>query len=406
MSQPREESSSKYAQWGKEQLVERVLELEQEMRSHAVKVPRAGKAKKQRPLDFSKHNKRFIALRFAYLGWNYNGLAIQKTPTPLPTVEGTLIDAMNKCKLIPSTDPSDFKFSRCGRTDRGVSAMNQVVSLMVRSNLTPEEQMDPTNDNREIDYINILNSLLPDDVKIHAVCLRPPDGFDARFSCVSRHYKYLFHRGDLDIEAMQTAAGYYLGEHDFRNFCKLDGSKQITNFKRSMLVSQILELNDGLCCFDLEGSAFLWHQVRNMVAVLFLVGQRLEKPEIVKELVDVDNYPTKPLFEMGADFPLVLYDCKFEGLEWKHAYENTKAEKTCTVVYSNWLENNIKSQVSRFMMDLFPEPNMEHMKPKVKINTGDGVGKVVGEYVPLAKRERHDSYEEVNDRWLKKQKNK
>lgn len=89
--------------------------------------------------------------------------------------------------------PQDYNFSRCGRTDKGVSAMNQVISLHVRSNLTREEQQDEENDGREIDYVHILNQLLPDDIRISAVCLRPPTNFDARFSCQYRHYRYLFH---------------------------------------------------------------------------------------------------------------------------------------------------------------------------------------------------------------------
>jgi tRNA pseudouridine38/39 synthase len=390
--------ASKYIDWSREALVERISQLEQQLGKHA---PKFQKEKPQRSLDFSKYSTRFIALKFSYLGWNYNGLAIQKEQTPLPTVEGTVLEAMAKCRLIPSISLQEIQFSRCGRTDRGVSAMNQVISLRVRSNLTPEEQQDPSNDPRELDYLNILNSLLPSDVKMHSLCLRPPEGFDARFSCISRHYKYIFHGADLDIEAMNIAAGYYEGEHDFRNFCKLDGSKQITNFKRTILKSQILEIEPGFYCFDLEGSAFLWHQVRNMIAVLFLVGQKLESAEIIKDLINVEKYPQKPVFDMAADFPLVLYDCKFPEMEWMSPQPTAKHNRTTTTVYSNWLETKIRSHVCTFMMDSFPKVENEN---STRINLGNGKGKVLGHYVPIEKRERQESYEIVNDRWAKKQK--
>lgn len=145
-----------YANWSKEQLIRRITELENANKPHSEKfqhiednkkrkisqeeVTRSKAKKAPKKFDFSKHNTRFIALRFAYLGWNYNGLAVQKEFTPLPTVEGTILEAMNKCKLVPSMVLQDYKFSRCGRTDKGVSAMNQVISLEVRSNLTDEEQ--------------------------------------------------------------------------------------------------------------------------------------------------------------------------------------------------------------------------------------------------------------------------
>jgi tRNA pseudouridine38/39 synthase len=394
---------TKYANLSKEQLVSRIVELEKQVHQHQASTrSRDGyeKNKSKKPFDFSKYHTRFIALRFSYMGWNYNGLAVQKGETPLPTVEGVLIEALNKCRLVPSANPSDFKFSRCGRTDKGVSALNQVISLKVRSNLTKEEQEDPVNDDREIDYVNVLNHLLPDDIKIHSIALRPPKGFDARFSCKARHYKYLFHKKELDLELMKKAAEYYKGEHDFRNFCKIDGSKQIVNYNRTVMEAQILKLDDDFYCFDLKGTAFLWHQVRNMIGVLFLIGQGLEKPEIVKDLLNIDLYSTKPVYEMGSDLPLILYDCSFEGVEWTTARQNFKKDKTHRIAYSNWVENHIRTRISSFMFDLFPD----HEKDRVRINLGDGVGKVVGEYVPLAKRERMESFEVVNERYAKRQK--
>lgn len=394
---------SKYADFTKEALIQRIAQLETALTEQGARAPKFHREKAQRPLDFSKYATRHIALRFSYLGWNYNGLAVQKEPTPLPTVEGVVLAAMAKCRLIPSLVPQEFQFSRCGRTDKGVSAMNQVISLRVRSSLTKEEQADPANDHREIDYLNILNCLLPEDVKMHSICLRPPEGFDSRFSCISRHYKYLFHGADLDIDAMDEAAHLFLGEHDFRNFCKLDGSKQISNFKRTMLKSRIEPLGNGFYCFDLEGTAFLWHQVRNMASILFLVGQGLEKPKVVPELMDIEKYPTKPVFTMAADFPLVLYDCTFPEMEWIGAQHNSKYTQTATTVNSNWIEAQARAQISSFMIMLFP---FHTNSDATRINLGNGKGKVVGSYVPIENRERHEFYEVINERWAKKQRTK
>lgn len=393
-----------YSQWSKEELVAKVLELERQV----VKPKEPKKLKRQNPFDFSKYNTRFIALKFSYLGWNYNGLAIQKEPTPLPTVEGTILEAMNKCKLVPSMNPNDFKFSRCGRTDKGVSALNQVISLNVRSNLSPEEQIDPINDPKEIDYLNILNNILPADIKIHAVSLRPPKNFDARFSCNSRHYKYIFHKRGLNLESMSQAAQLYEHTHDFRNFCKLDGSKQITNYERTIIRSQIIPINDEFMCFDLEGSAFLWHQVRNMIAILFLVGQELESPQVVLDLMDINKTPTRPLFDMGSDIPLILYDCKFPPIEWKQPPVCVKAEKTVTSTYSTWVQTQIKSQVARYMYELFHDnldvDEFDKEMKRTRVNLGDGKGKISADYIPLSKRERQEGYEVINERWTKKRK--
>lgn len=400
-----------YANWDKEQLIERILELENSNKlvTHNVTKPahsskKVRKGKKEKKFDFSKYNTRFIALRFAYLGWNYNGLAIQKERTPLPTVEGTILEAMNKCKLVPSMVPQEYKFSRCGRTDKGVSAMNQVISLRVRSNLTDEEQLDPANDAREIQYINILNQLLPDDIRISAVCLRPPKEFDARFSCEYRHYKYLFHKEGLDLDRMQKAAKMYEGEHDFRNFCKLDGSKQITNYFRTIRSANIKHVYNDFYCFDLIGSAFLWHQVRCMTAILFLIGQGLEEPELIKTMLDISKTPQKPIYEMANDIPLLLYDCKFPDMEWLEAnLDDYKSVKYGKAVSSLALDYHLKSTVVEIFKNSLPKTETD-LSGKVRINLGDGKGKVITNYEKVMDREVMAPVEEVNKKYVQRKK--
>lgn len=412
---------SAYKNWTREQLIERLLQLENtsengsdakgnnsdtvaEVKKRsadaAVEAERrknVKKPRKSREFDFSKYNTRFVAFKFAYLGWNYNGLAIQKDATPLPTVEGTILDTMNKCKLVPSMVPQEYKFSRCGRTDRGVSAMNQVISLRVRSNLTAEEQLDPSYDDKEIQYVNILNQILPEDIRVSAVCLRPPKGFDARFSCKSRHYKYLFSSEGLDLERMQLAAKHYEGEHDFRNFCKLDGSKQITNYKRTIKSSNIMHVSEDMYCFDLVGSAFLWHQVRCMVANLFLVGQGLEDPNLIKEMLDIEKMPRKPIYEMASDIPLILYECEFSPMEWIVPDQTTdKASRSSSVVNSVELNYRLKASVAKIFKDNLPRATI---KNKTVINVGDGIGKVVNVYQKMSDRNLMDSFETVNAKY-------
>lgn len=407
-----------YSKWTREELIQKVVELENDKKRNleeggeeaqaAAKKTNPSKTgakkrrKKDKPFDFSKYHTRFVALRFAYLGWNYNGLAIQKEPTPLPTVEGTVLEAMLKCKLVPSMVPQDYNFSRCGRTDKGVSAMNQVISLKLRSNLTDEEQMDKENDSREIDYVQILNQVLPDDIRISAVCLRPPKNFDARFSCQYRHYRYLFHKDGLDINKMQRAAKKYEGEHDFRNFCKLDGSKQITNFKRCIKRSTILQLDSNIYCLDLIGSAFLWHQVRCMMANLFLVGQGLEEESIIEDLMNIEKVKQKPIYDMASDVPLILFDCKFPDMEWLAVDSKSfRALQSGRRVYSLAIDYNMKFAVADIMKDTLKVED-DSLDEKTRINLGDGKGKVVTVYEKMLERNVMDSVDSVNQKFRAK----
>eukprot|EP00960_Hanusia_phi_P015938 470113-Hanusia_phi.AAC.2 len=89
------------------------------------------KERSARKFDFSKHASRHIALEISYLGWDFKGFASQEDTNE--TIEGQLFAALTKACLIPSRAASSY--SRCARTDKGVSAVGQVVALRVRSKL-------------------------------------------------------------------------------------------------------------------------------------------------------------------------------------------------------------------------------------------------------------------------------
>jgi tRNA pseudouridine38/39 synthase len=69
-----------------------------------------------REFDWSKHGSRRIALRFAYNGAEYSGLASASATDTVRTVESEIFDALIKSRLIPDRLVTDF--SRCGRTDK------------------------------------------------------------------------------------------------------------------------------------------------------------------------------------------------------------------------------------------------------------------------------------------------
>lgn len=465
----RMEASERYGDWSREQLIARIAALENSLPGSPASAAQSGEAstssstatpsaatsalrktvstapnangskralkKPVRPFNFSAHTTRKIALRFCYDGAGYGGLAAQASGTPLPTVEGVLWEALCAARLVdPEKGMEDAGFSRCGRTDRGVSGAGQVVSLWVRSSkraaqprgheqaaesssedqTSPAPAAGPSAEPEELPYVSTLNRLLPTSIRILAWS-PVQDDFSARFNCRYRHYKYFFPIGAppslfpgpsssaspprLDIEAMRDAASRLKGEHDFRNLCKLDASKQIENFRRRIDAVSIDRVEDGwptrgdgsastqdlpdvvptsgaepMYVLNLRGSAFLWHQVRHIMAVLFLVGARLESPQLVDELLNVQEgalaadkarageqgqgtkwwhatsaeelegaeasvepssstasgvredglestlerlrvYDTKPVYEMAHDRPLVLWDCGFDDID-------------------------------------------------------------------------------------------
>jgi tRNA pseudouridine38/39 synthase len=297
----------------------------------------------QNRFDFSKARWRRIALKICYIGKEYFGVAIQKS-TPL-TVQQKILEAMETCCLIPTLevrqkmqdippeDPGRFQldWTLCGRTDRGVNAFGNVVIVNVRTKLSEDELKTGAED---YDFCRLINNNLPKDIRVvgwapandlvtdvRSDQVRP---INARFDCSSRLYKYLIFRDDLDLDAMRMAASFLVGEHDFRNFCKVDLSST-SNFVRKILRVSIEPFearkedgsSDSLYVIVVHGYAFLYHQIRCIVSLLLLVGRGLENPEIVKELLDIGRNPRKPEYEMADELPLILWDCEFPQLEFE-----------------------------------------------------------------------------------------
>lgn len=187
-------------------------------------------------MDFSRYSQRKVALEVMYIGGGYQGFARQDTTDR--TIEAVMFDAMRRTRLIPSDQEiSTLSYSRCGRTDKGVSALGQVIALTLRSGGKAGEPTLP--EEQEIDYPKVLNRSLPPDIRVLGWTTAGPE-FDARFSANSRSYKYFIvqhtplvggGRPSLDIEKMREAARHFEGLHDFRNFCKQD-VLAVKTFKR------------------------------------------------------------------------------------------------------------------------------------------------------------------------------
>ncbi|NWH68432.1 PUS3 synthase, partial [Geococcyx californianus] len=372
-----------------EQLLRRVQQLEEEVKQLQEKLqedkegagrreaPSApGKAKKgqQRPFDFSAYGRRHVALKIAYLGWGYQGFASQENTSN--TIEEKLFEALKKTRLVDNRQTSNYH--RCGRTDKGVSAFGQVISLDLRSNLSEGKKLnghegtsEGKSESEELRYTHILNRVLPPDIRVLAWAPVEPD-FSARFSCLKRTYRYFFPCADMDVALMHAAAQRYVGTHDFRNLCKMDVANGVVNFQRTILSASVTWVEAGgetglqdpfrLCQFEVTGQAFLYHQVRCMMAILFLIGQRMESPEIINELLDVEKNPQKPQYSMAVEFPLVLHDCEFENLQW--LYDREVQEFNVRHLQQLWANHAVKTQVLRNMLQGLDEAPMSAGRSK------------------------------------------
>ncbi len=212
-----------------------------------------------------------LKLTLEYDGSGFRGWAAQPG---LRTVEGELRAAV--AALFPSLE----HFAVAGRTDTGVHALAQVVSIEVAGGPPPER------------VAAALNTALPDDLAVVSAEEAAPD-FHARHSARARSYRYRLWRRcqpspfelqrswwyprPLDEEALAASADLLLGEHDFRAFTPTETEHQV--FVRTVEAATWHERGDALE-FEITAASYLRHMVRT------LVGTMLERrPEELSELL-------------------------------------------------------------------------------------------------------------------------
>lgn len=128
----------------------------------------------------AKYPKKRVAILFGYNGEKYHGLQFSKD---VPTVEQELVNALAKVGLVlesNSTDPFKMSMNRCARTDKGVHAVRQVVSLKI---------MFPPN-LKVNDMPAFINTALPEHVRVWSV-VKTVGSFDSKTQCTSRRYEYI-----------------------------------------------------------------------------------------------------------------------------------------------------------------------------------------------------------------------
>ena len=172
-----------------------------------------------------------------------------------------------------------------GRTDAGVHGLMQVVHF------------DTELQREDFSWVRGTNTFLPPDIAVQWA--RPvPDGFHARNSARARRYSYVLLESPvrpsveagrvgwvfrpLDADAMREAAGYLVGEHDFTSFrassCQASGPiKKLEPVRISR--------RGAYWRFDFQANAFLHHMIRNLMGSLVVVGQGLQRPAWMREVL-------------------------------------------------------------------------------------------------------------------------
>ncbi len=208
---------------------------------------------------------RNLRLDLCYDGTRYRGW--QRLPEREDTIQGKLETALSRILGEP------IEISGSGRTDAGVHAQGQVANFHCESSMPAQE------------VLLQLRKYLPEDIGIYS-CKDCSPRFHARLNAREKTYLYRIHNSDspcvfdrryvavmpetLDVAAMQTAAAYLCGEHDFSVFCGNPKFKKSTvRFIRAVEIHRLGEEVQ----LRFTGNGFLHSQVRIMVGTLVEVGR-------------------------------------------------------------------------------------------------------------------------------------
>ena len=227
--------------------------------------------------EVREQDERGLVLKIGYRGREFSGYAEQEGQR---TVAGELRRALETLLRRPC------ELTCAGRTDAGVSAVSQYVSMPI---CAEELAREPRR------FWRSLAALTPEDISIRGLYLAD-EGFSARFDALERRYRYRivcgncqpvllsecawWIRSELDVDAMQEAAKCLVGEHDFTSFCKVSSATQLREDGRSLhrhisdvSIRSTQELGEDVLAIDVTGNAFLHNMVRIMVGTLVEVGR-------------------------------------------------------------------------------------------------------------------------------------
>ncbi len=230
-----------------------------------------------------------------YEGTRFKGWQRQESTDN--TIQGKLENILSKMVGVP------VEIQGSGRTDAGVHALGQVANFHADTKMSEQE------------ILSYVNQYLPEDIAVISV-KEAADRFHSRLNATGKTYCYLLIQSELphvferrfahriedrlDVKAMERAAGYLLGTHDFAAFTSAKKSKKSTvrtideitftkEYSSVMRTAQEPDLDLDLLRITYSGDGFLYHMVRILTGTLIEVGMHLRSPEEIPEILESKN---------------------------------------------------------------------------------------------------------------------
>ncbi len=237
-----------------------------------------------------------VMLTVAYDGTAYSGYQIQENA---PTIEGELHRALGALL------EEDVKITGGSRTDAGVHALCNVAVFDTQARM-PAEKM-----------AYALNRYLPDDIRVRKSCAVAAD-FHPRHCDSRKTYEYRIMNTEfpvptkrlyshftyvpLDADRMREAAGYFVGEHDFKSFCS--AGSQVKSTVRRIYALEVRQEGEEII-LRVTGNGFLYNMVRILAGTLMETGRGAWEPAYMADILAAKDRkaagPTAPACGLCRD---------------------------------------------------------------------------------------------------------
>jgi len=237
-------------------------------------------------------------IELSYNGTNYHGWQKQLNANSVQ-------EELTKCISILLQE--EVEIIGAGRTDAGVHAEQMFAHFDIEISIDSEK------------FIPKLNSFLPNDISIKRI-FKVKEDTHARFTAISRTYQYfvstqkdIFNPNlhlvfkNLDIDKMNKACKYLMGEQDFTSFSKVN-TDTITN--NCDITHAKWNKKGGNIIFTISANRFLRNMVRSIVGTLIDVGTGKIEVEEIKKIIENKNrreagisVPAKALFLTQVKYP-------------------------------------------------------------------------------------------------------
>ncbi|KAJ8260694.1 hypothetical protein COCON_G00164170 [Conger conger] len=307
---------------GANELLKRGAESEGNAEDAAIHAEKKQKVCEDQPRNEKKFSQRKVVLLLAYSGKGYYGM--QRTGcSQFTAIEDELVPALVKSGCIPENHGQDMKsmsFQRCARTDKGVSAAGQVVSLKLWL-------ID--------DAVDKINAQLPEQIRVLGL-RRVTASFDSRKCCDARTYSYLlptiafapkdlvhndtsYRLGSEGLQRVNQLFSHFKGSHNFYNFTsqKAWQDDSARRYIMDMACDEPFVHDDAeFSVVKVTGQSFMMHQIRKMVGLVITVAKGYAGEEVMERCwgekrVDIPKAPGLGLVLERVHFP--NYNRRFGG---------------------------------------------------------------------------------------------